>query len=174
MHQRAACRLQRPAPGSRGPAEQRTLRINVGEDQRRSCPSGPTKKPDMETSIRMHSQAHRFRKAGIRRTGGTQPADAEAYPCAWKLRSTGSSGRACDTHACCACPSAGPQVCRLCPKGRCPPRCRRTHRPLSSESTVPTPRARCGSGAASRLLRLYLSARGARQVTAPRRPLLPS
>ena len=73
-----------------------------------------------------------------------------------------------------ACPSAGPQVCRLCPKGRCPPRCRRTHRPLSSESTVPTPRARCGSGAASRLLRLYLSARGARQVTAPRRPLLPS
>ena len=29
-------------------------------------------------------------------------------------------------HACCACPSAAPQVCRLCPKGRSPPRLRRT------------------------------------------------
>ena len=38
------------------------------------------------------------------------------YPCACRQRSTCSSVRVCHPHACCACSSAEPQFCRLCPK----------------------------------------------------------
>ena len=51
-----------------------------------------------------------------------QPSARPVYPRACRPRSTCSSGLACHPHACCACPSAAPQVCRLCPKGRSPPR----------------------------------------------------
>ena len=75
-----------------------------------------------------------------------QPPARPVYPRTWKPRSTCSNCRACHPHACCAGPSAARKAA---------PRhaCRRTT----------LLRVICAN-AASRLLRLYLSACGARQA----------
>ena len=95
-----------------------------------------------------------------------QPSARPVYLSAWKQCSTCSSGRACHAHACCACPSAVPLVCWLCPKGQ----------RLPYDPSPPSQLCRrCGGcSAASHVLRLSLCAYGARQAAplhACRRPL---